>query len=146
MSLLLPLNLLFGQSTQQETPDSGQPHYRREYSVTPGNLFKPAWEYARRCTGLKPQRGGNYKDVVWRLVSPGQLVDPLSGTKALGLWTYPDTIRLDSLWSEASWVIIHELIHHLNRGTPLGHPEQFRQCMVLTPQNVPYIPMVVSEQ
>lgn len=81
------------------------------------------WQYDLACTGLTPQAGGDLSDVKWQIVAHDDLVS--GHLFLLGLWIPPDTIRLDTNFVTSTWVIRHELLHHLLRGPPppLGpHP------------------------
>lgn len=109
----------------------------RLYRLDAGDLFRPEWEFVKKCAGKRPKRGGNYEDVKWLVISPRGL------GRFLGLWIPPDTIVLDSLYVESSWLVSHELMHHLLRGPDLatdasGHPQRyFAECRLLPQQNIP---------
>lgn len=131
----------------------GQGHFRpseswrsdedppRWYRATPGDLYRPAWEYARACSGLEAQGGGDYDDVTWLVVSSGGLRDR-NGDRIIGVWLAPDTIVLDSLWIEAAWLVAHELLHHLRHiaNDPNPHPYDpfVWPCMLTFVQNAPH--------
>ena len=106
------------------------------YSYDPKESYRPAWEYVKKCSGLKEKKGGRYEDVKWRAVQPHGMGENL------GLWVAPDTILIDSLYVHAPWVIAHELLHHLMQPAPEEdkHPANpfVFPCMLTTPQNIPW--------
>lgn len=113
----------------------------RWYEAKPGDLYRPAWEYARTCSGYLPKVGGDYKDVKWLVVSTGALRGD-SGQILLGVWLRPDTVVLDSAWIHAPWLVAHELLHHLRqpvKDEPDPHPAMpfVWPCMLMFYQSVP---------
>lgn len=81
-----------------------------------------AWEYDKVCSQMEPVPGGTLEDVKWFLY-PADSHHDKQGDRILGEWIAPDTIRLDSLYADSSWVIAHELLHHLINGRhPAGYP------------------------
>lgn len=113
----------------------------RIYSVEQDSTFHPLWEYVARCSRAPLVPGGDYADIHWFAVSAHGMMDA-SGRPVVGSWWPPDTIVIDSLWIEASWVIGHEMLHHRLRGPPPPtgpHPlDPFMfPCMLMDFQNVP---------
>lgn len=130
------------------TPVKAQEPAPYYYAGDPGKKLLPMWEKVKRCTGEKIQKGGDYKDIKWFVVSPGGMRKPFGGELVLGRWIAPDTIMVDSLWMGASWVIEHEMVHHIRRGRrdssqvfDSAHPvKPFRiPCMLMVDQNLPGI-------
>jgi hypothetical protein len=96
-------------------------------------FLRANWLYVKECSGLKEQKGGHLSDVNFYVVTPGAL-----GPLSFGRWVYPNSILLDSLWTETSWVVRHELLHHLMRGEDSHrqvHPyKPFVNPCALTPE------------
>lgn len=74
------------------------------------------WEYALRCSGVKPQPGGDYEDIRWYTFSPPMYHGPF---RTLAYWTQPNTIRVDSTLVLDMGTIVHEMLHHAMRGPEL---------------------------
>lgn len=74
-----------------------------------------AWEYDKLCSQIEPEVGGDLEDVQW-IIYPADSHHDEAGNRILGEWIRPDTIRLDSVYADSSWVIAHELLHHLIHG------------------------------
>lgn len=114
----------------------------RWYEMVPGESYRPAWEYVKRCSGLTEEiTGGRYEDVKWMVVSTGGLRDK-DGSQVLGVWLWPNTIVIDSMWLEASWLVAHELLHHLRHmehAEKNPHPDIpfAKPCMLTYYQNIP---------
>jgi hypothetical protein len=132
--LAVPKSDWFPADSQAVSPPDSQV----VFALTPGDRYRPEWEFVKKCSGLKPKKGGDYKDVKWLAAPPGSLM----GGRAIGMWVEPDTIIVDGLYLDASWLVAHELMHHLSRG-PMNepsHPDRlFRSCRLHTWQNVPYL-------
>lgn len=104
--------------------------YAQEHpSITyPPNLLKvaAAWEYDKTCSQIAPESGGDLSDVQW-IIYPADTRHDEAGNRIFGEWLPPDTIMLDSVYADSSWLLAHELLHHLiharqdiERGEP--HP------------------------
>lgn len=98
------------------------------------------WRYDLACTDLTPQPGGDFADVRWQIVTHNGIVG--GHQFLLGMWIPPDTIRIDSAFIATSWVLRHELLHHLLRGPPPPRgPHPFNPfwipCHVMPAQHAP---------
>ncbi len=140
-SLVLALSLLLGTAVMSplavsQRGISADSVSFLSWEFSPGNVYRPNWDYVQRCSGLKERKGARYKDVKWRYSSPHAMPDDI-----IGLWIPPDTIILDSLYIQTTWLVSHELLHHLmqpGENDPKHPYNPFRvPCMLTTDQNVP---------
>lgn len=134
-----PRSMMYFRPTDQWRLQKPTPRW---YTMLPGERYRPAWVYVKQCSGLTEEMtGGRYEDVKWMVVSAGGLRDK-DGGQVLGVWLWPNTIVLDSVWIEAPWLVAHELLHHLRHiqnTEEEQHPEIpfTNPCMLTYYQNIP---------
>jgi hypothetical protein len=129
-----------------QTTQIAAPKLAHVYAGDPGDELLSSWTYVKACSGAKEQKGGRYHDIHWFVISPHGL-DRGDSSRIVGRWVFPDTIYIDSLYMGSSWVIQHEMLHHLLRGPEIpvgGNPQDVHPatsfvvpCMLMGPQNVP---------